>query len=129
MTHGDLLCTDDLDYQKARVMLRSPALVADFLAKPLPARAALAAEYRRRSGEATSLKAEDIMDVNTDAVAQAMRAHGVRRLIHGHTHRPAIHDLSLDGTAAQRIVLAEWHDDEGQCVCVTADAVTVEALR
>lgn len=129
LMHGDLLCTDDLDYQQARRMLRNPAFVADFLAKPLPARAALAAEYRRRSGEATSLKAEDIMDVNTDAVAQAMRAHGVRRLIHGHTHRPAIHDLSLDGTAAQRIVLAEWHDDEGQCVCVTADAVTVEALR
>ena len=129
LTHGDLLCTDDLDYQKARVMLRSPALVADFLAKPLPACAALAAEYRRRSGEATSLKAEDIMDVNAATVAQTMREHGVRRLIHGHTHRPAIHALTLDGAAAERIVLAEWHDDAGQCVCVTRVGIDVERVR
>jgi UDP-2,3-diacylglucosamine hydrolase len=69
------------------------------------------------------------MDVNADAVAQAMRAHGVRRLIHGHTHRPAIHSITLDGEAAERIVLAEWHDDAGQCVCVTAAGVKVEAVQ
>jgi UDP-2,3-diacylglucosamine hydrolase len=128
LTHGDLLCTDDIDYQKARLMLRNPAFVADFLAKPLPARAALAAEYRRRSGEATSLKAEDIMDVNADAVAQTMRRHGVRRLIHGHTHRPAIHALQIDGEPAERIVLAEWHEDHGQCVRVGSDGVGVELV-
>jgi UDP-2,3-diacylglucosamine hydrolase len=128
LMHGDLLCTDDVDYQQARAMLRNPAFVADFLAKPLPARAALAAEYRRRSGEATSLKAEDIMDVNANAVAQAMREHGVRRLIHGHTHRPAIHTMMLDGAAAERIVLAEWHDDRGHCVSVTAGGVRVETF-
>ncbi len=129
LMHGDLLCTDDVDYQKARVMLRNPAFVADFLAKPLPARAALAAEYRRRSGEATSLKAEDIMDVSATTVAQVMRQHGVRRLIHGHTHRPAIHALQFDGEPAERIVLGEWHDDEGQCVRVTASGVEVEPVR
>lgn len=129
LTHGDLLCTDDRDYQQARLMLRNPAFVADFLAKPLPARAALAAEYRRRSGEATSLKAEDIMDVNAEAVAQAMRRHGVRRLIHGHTHRPEIHALQTDGAPAERIVLAEWHDDHGQCVRVSNDGVGVEVIR
>lgn len=128
LTHGDLLCTDDLDYQQARSMLRNPAFVADFLAKPLPARAALAAEYRRRSGEATSLKAEDIMDVNADAVARAMREHGVRRLIHGHTHRPAIHALSLDDGPAERIVLADWHEDRGQCVAISAGGVAVETI-
>ena len=128
LTHGDLLCTDDLDYQKARVMLRNPAFVADFLAKPLSARAALAAEYRRRSGEATSLKAEDIMDVNADTVAQEMRRHGVRQLIHGHTHRPAIHAMTLDGEPAERIVLAEWHEDAGQCVSVSASGVAVERI-
>jgi UDP-2,3-diacylglucosamine hydrolase len=129
LTHGDLLCTDDVDYQQARAMLRSPAFVADFLGKPLPARAALAAEYRRRSGEATSLKADDIMDVNADTVTQTMRGYGVRRLIHGHTHRPAIHSITLDGEAAERVVLAEWHDDAGQCVCVTAAGVKVEAVK
>lgn len=128
LTHGDLLCTDDLDYQQARVMLRNPAFVADFLAKPLPARAALAAEYRRRSGEATSLKAEDIMDVNADTVSQVIRTHGVRRLIHGHTHRPAIHAVTVDGAPAERIVLAEWHDEAGRCVCVSAAGVTVESV-
>jgi UDP-2,3-diacylglucosamine hydrolase len=126
LTHGDLLCTDDVDYQKARVMLRNPAFVADFLAKPLPARVALAAEYRRRSGEATSLKAEDIMDVTAGAVADAMRRHGVRRLIHGHTHRPALHTVTLDGEPAERVVLAEWHEDNGQCVSVSASGITVE---
>jgi UDP-2,3-diacylglucosamine hydrolase len=128
LTHGDLLCTDDRDYQQARLMLRNPAFVADFLAKPLPARAALAAEYRRRSGEATSLKAEDIMDVNAEAVAQAMQRHGVRRLIHGHTHRPEIHALQMDGAPAERIVLAEWHDDHGQCVSISAAGVAVETI-
>jgi UDP-2,3-diacylglucosamine hydrolase len=128
LTHGDLLCTDDRDYQQARLMLRNPAFVADFLAKPLPARAALAAEYRRRSGEATSLKAEDIMDVNAEAVAQAMQRHGVRRLIHGHTHRPEIHALQMDGAPAERIVLAEWHDDHGQCVSINAAGVAVETI-
>ena len=129
LTHGDLLCTDDLDYQQARLMLRNPAFVADFLAKPLPARGALAAEYRRRSGEATSLKAEDIMDVNADTVAQTMRRHGVRRLIHGHTHRPALHAMTLDGEPAERIVLAEWNEDAGQCVSVTRDGIKVEEVR
>jgi UDP-2,3-diacylglucosamine hydrolase len=128
LTHGDLLCTDDVDYQQARLMLRNPAFVADFLAKPLPVRAALAAEYRRRSGEATSLKAEDIMDVNADAVAKVMREHGVRRLIHGHTHRPAIHAMELDGGPAERIVLAEWHEDRGQCVSISAAGVAVETI-
>jgi len=129
ITHGDLLCTDDIDYQRARVMLRNPAFVADFLSKPLPARAALAAEYRRRSGEATSLKADDIMDVNADTVARVMQEHGVRRVIHGHTHRPAIHALSVGGDPAERIVLGEWHEDGGQCVCVNLEGVTVEAVR
>jgi UDP-2,3-diacylglucosamine hydrolase len=129
LMHGDLLCTDDVDYQQARVMLRNPAFVADFLAKPLPARTALAAEYRRRSGEATSLKAEDIMDVNAATVVQVMRQHGARRLIHGHTHRPAVHALQIDGEPAERIVLGEWHDDEGQCVCVTESGVEIERVR
>jgi UDP-2,3-diacylglucosamine hydrolase len=58
-----------------------------------------------------------------------MREHGVRRLIHGHTHRPAIHALQVDGEPAERIVLGEWHDDAGQCVRVTANGVGVEQVR
>jgi UDP-2,3-diacylglucosamine hydrolase len=128
LMHGDLLCTDDVDYQQARRLLRSPTFVTDFLAKPVAARVAIAAEYRRRSGEATSLKAEDIMDVNAGAVIEAMRAHGVRRLIHGHTHRPARHAFTLDGAPAERIVLAEWHDNEGQCLRADGQGVLVETV-
>jgi hypothetical protein len=97
--HGDLLCSDDLQYQQARRHLRNPAVIADFLAKPLEERATLAALYRRQSGEATSLKAEAIMDANPQTVLDFLRRHGARRLIHGHTHRPACHDLRLDGAS------------------------------
>jgi UDP-2,3-diacylglucosamine hydrolase len=129
LMHGDLLCTDDVDYQQARRLLRSPPFVADFLARPIAARVAIAAEYRRRSGEATSLKAEDIMDVNAAAVVDAMRAHGVRRLVHGHTHRPGRHALAVDEAPAERIVLAQWHEDGGECLRCDADGIAVEPVR
>jgi UDP-2,3-diacylglucosamine hydrolase len=90
---------------------------------------AIAAEYRRRSGEATSLKAEDIMDVNAAAVVDAMRAHGVRRLVHGHTHRPGRHALAVDEAPAERIVLAQWHEDGGECLRCDADGIAVEPVR
>jgi UDP-2,3-diacylglucosamine hydrolase len=111
--HGDLLCTDDQAYQQARRKLQSEEFIADFLSKPLAERAQLAAEYRRQSMEATLLLAEELMDVNTEAVTTQMRQQGVRQLIHGHTHRPADHEFSLDGEPARRMVLAEWHQDRG----------------
>ena len=123
LMHGDTLCTDDLAYQQARLFLRNPAFIQDFLAKPLDERAAIAAEYRQRSGEATSLLASDIMDVNADAVQAAMRKHHVTRLIHGHTHRQARHNFTLDGQNAERIVLGEWHADQGMALQVTADGI------
>jgi UDP-2,3-diacylglucosamine hydrolase len=105
LMHGDLLCSDDQDYQQARQLLRSPAFIADFLGKPIQQRRLLADEYRRRSGEATSLKAMDIMDVNANSVHQQMHQHGASLLIHGHTHRPQRHQL-LEGK--QRFVLGDW---------------------
>lgn len=128
LMHGDLLCTDDVEYQQARQMLRNPAFIADFLAKPLAERRALAQAYRQRSGEATSLKAEDIMDVNATAVADALRQAGVHRLIHGHTHRPACHDLTLDGAPAQRWVLAEWHAHAGEVLVADANGLHREPI-
>ena len=77
------------------------------------ARLALAADYRRRSGEATSNKAADIMDVNQQTVAGYLRAADARLLIHGHTHRPAAHAFTLDGAPARRIVLPDWQPDLG----------------
>ena len=128
LMHGDLLCSDDTDYQQARLLVRSPAFINDFLARPLAERAALAAEYRRKSGEATSLKAEDIMDVNPGTVADYLRRHRVTRLIHGHTHRPGEHSHALDGLSATRLVLSEWHRDRGETLCVNASGIHRETI-
>lgn len=108
LMHGDSLCTDDHDYQEFRTMVRNPKWQAQFLTLPLGARRALAAQARDASRISTSGKPMAIMDVNASAVAQAMRANGVRRLIHGHTHRPAVHEFSLDGEPATRTVLGDW---------------------
>jgi UDP-2,3-diacylglucosamine hydrolase len=110
LMHGDTLCTDDVEYQKFRVLVRDPLWQAQFLAKPLAERRAFAAQARGESRKQTAMKAAEIMDVNQAAVESALRAHGVHRLIHGHTHRPATHRLDLDGTAAERIVLGDWYE-------------------
>lgn len=108
LMHGDSLCTDDHDYQEFRAMVRDPKWQAQFLALPLMARRALAAQARDASRISTSGKPMAIMDVNAAAVAEAMQANGVRRLIHGHTHRPAVHEFELGGEPATRIVLGDW---------------------
>ena len=117
LMHGDLLCTDDVAYQRFRRKARNPFFQRLFLLKGLERRRAIAADYRRKSGEATSLKPEAIMDVNQAAVEAALRKHGVTRLIHGHTHRPADHRFELDGQRVERIVLSEWHQDRGEVLC------------
>jgi len=110
MTHGDLLCTDDLPYQALRNTVRDARWQRDFLARPLAERREIAADLRRRSRTETAAKPAEIMDVNDAAVDAAMHRHGVRVLIHGHTHRPAIHRLALDGAPATRIVLGAWYE-------------------
>jgi UDP-2,3-diacylglucosamine hydrolase len=110
LMHGDTLCTDDIDYQKFRTLVRDPQWQAQFVAKSLAERRAFAAQARGESRKHTSVARPEIMDVNGVAVEAAMRQHGVRRLIHGHTHRPATHRLDLDGKAAERIVLGDWYE-------------------
>ena len=109
LTHGDLLCTEDTQYQAFRHQVRDPRWQRKFLARPLVERRRLAAEMRDASHVAKDLKPEAIMDVSASAVTGMMRRHGVRRLIHGHTHRAAIHEFDLDGAAAQRMVLGDWY--------------------
>lgn len=110
LMHGDLLCTDDVDYQKLRRRLRNPVLQWLLMRRSLTARRRIADNYRRRSGEATATKASEIMDVNDATVTRYLQSYAVRRLIHGHTHRPAIHQHELDdGSHATRLVLPEWH--------------------
>ena len=105
LMHGDSLCTDDVEYMAFRKQIRNPDMQAMLLAKPLEERREIARQLRMNSKEAASNKAEDIMDVNHDAVADIMTQHQVTTLIHGHTHRPAIHDLD---DKKQRIVLGDW---------------------
>lgn len=129
LMHGDLLCTDDTEYQKARLMLRSPQFIEQLLAKPLEERRLIAAEYRRRSGEAISNKAADIMDANPGEVQRRMRQHGVQLLIHGHTHRPAEHHLEIDGRPARRLVLPAWEPGQGGYLALDAKGWRALAVR
>ena len=109
LMHGDTLCTDDVDYQSFRARVRDPAWWAHTLALPLAQRRILAGQLRETSQQATQQKAADITDVNPAAVDTALRAFGVHHLIHGHTHRPAVHQWTLDGRPARRTVLGDWH--------------------
>lgn len=112
LMHGDLLCTDDIAYQKARRTLRNPLVQWLALRRSLNSRRKLAADYRRRSSEKTAITAADIMDANRDTVLEYLQRHQASQMIHGHTHRPAVHQHTLaDGTQATRYVLDEWHPD------------------
>ena len=110
LTHGDALCTDDHPYQELRTIVRDPAWQRRFLALPRAHRELLADEARAGSRRHTERTVPDIMDVNAAAVTAAFRAAQVRRMIHGHTHRPGVHDVEVDGEAAQRIVLGAWYE-------------------
>jgi len=109
LMHGDELCTDDVSYQRLRRIVRNPVVRAIFRIMTLGQRRALARKLRAGSREHVGMTAPEIMDVNAAAVTQAFREAGVRTLIHGHTHRPAVHRLEIDGAPAQRIVLGDWY--------------------
>jgi len=113
LMHGDSLCTHDEAYQAFRAQARNPLWQEQVLSMPIQERIALARQLREQSGEANSNKAEDIMDVTPDEVVKVMAEHGVTTLIHGHTHRPAVHDLEVDGQPAKRYVLGDWQRGKG----------------
>jgi UDP-2,3-diacylglucosamine hydrolase len=117
LTHGDALCTDDHSYQELRSVVRDPDWQRRFLALPLTRRELLADEVRAGSRRHIARTVPDIMDVNAAAVASAFRTARVRRMIHGHTHREAVHDLRVDGAPAQRIVLGAWYEQGSYLSC------------
>ncbi len=132
LMHGDLLCTDDLAYLEFRAQVRDPAWQSAFLARPLAERHAYANQARDASQQRQGAlrdggMLEAITDANADAVEATMIRHGVQRLIHGHTHRPAVHDLQVGGMPAQRIVLGDWYD-QGSVLRVGADGLALSAL-
>lgn len=110
LTHGDALCTDDHAYQELRSIVRTPAWQRRFLGLPLSDRQLLANEARAGSRAHTARTIPTIMDVNPAAVTAAFKATHVSRMIHGHTHRPAVHDALVEGHSVQRIVLGAWYE-------------------
>jgi UDP-2,3-diacylglucosamine hydrolase len=110
LMHGDLLCTDDLRYQRYRARVRRPGVIRAFRALPRAVRQAIGGGLRRVSESEKQAKAPVIMDVNAGAVEETLRRYGYPRLIHGHTHRPGKHVHVVDGHACERWVLADWYE-------------------
>lgn len=108
LSHGDALCTADVEYMQVRRMLRSPESITDLLARPVAEREAIGTEARRRSREAGQNRPEQIMDVTPEEVDALLDARGADLLIHGHTHRPAIHHWRHGERARVRVVLGAW---------------------
>lgn len=127
LMHGDLLCSDDASYQAFRSMVRKPVWQEQFLAQSLPARLEFAAKARAASRQHQSGVSESIMDVTPATVEATLARHGIGRLIHGHTHRPAIHSLTADHRRGQRIVLGDWYE-QGSVLRVDADGFELAAL-
>ena len=132
LMHGDTLCTDDVAYQQFRAQTRDPAWQAQFLSQPLPARLAFAQQARAasqaRQGELREAGTmETITDVSPATVAEAFAAHDVDTIIHGHTHRPAIHELEVDGRLRRRVVLGDWYE-QGSVLRVSKEGFDLSAL-
>lgn len=108
LTHGDLLCTDDIEYQKFRDRIQSRLSLWILKHLPLKTRQKIAAKVWSVSKEATQNKSENIMDVNDDEVCNKLREFNAQIMIHGHTHRPALQNIEVDGKHAQRYTLGDW---------------------
>lgn len=134
LMHGDLLCTDDVAYQAFRAQTRNPAWQAQFLSQPLAARLAFAAKAREASmARQKELKGQDraqfetVTDVTPATVEATFARFGTDTLIHGHTHRPAIHELDVGGRACKRVVLGDWYE-QGSVLRVDAGGMKLESL-
>jgi UDP-2,3-diacylglucosamine hydrolase len=113
LMHGDTLCTDDHDYQAWRLKARSPVWQKEFLAKSIAQRREAILVMRAKSKEVVQAKPAEIMDVNDGAVREAFAKHGVKRLIHGHTHRTGHHVMQVNGVRCERWVLPDWYGKGG----------------
>ncbi len=117
LTHGDALCTDDIDYQNFRKQVRSTTWQQQFLAQPLSQRKSQIEEIRQHSKSEKKIKAESIMDVNQHAVHQLFRDHDYPQIIHGHTHRPGHHVYHIDERTCDRWVLGDWDNHANALRC------------
>ncbi|MDQ6621227.1 MAG: UDP-2,3-diacylglucosamine diphosphatase [Pseudomonadota bacterium] len=115
--HGDELCTADRSYQRLRGFTHDRRVQRGMLALPYRMRRGIAGVLRNESRRASARKPETLMDVAQEAVVAAFRRHHVQRMVHGHTHRPARHALSVDGAACERWVLADWYGQGSYLEC------------
>lgn len=132
LMHGDLLCTADAGYMAFRAQTRDPKWQAQFLSQPLAARLAFAQQAREQSrSHQAALKQAGTMETITDVTEATVREHfvryGIDLLIHGHTHRPAIHDLGIGGRACRRIVLGDWYE-QGSVLRARGGKLVLDAL-
>ena len=121
LMHGDTLCTDDTEYQKFRHVVRSEQWQQDILSKSLEERIQIAQNLRDQSKKSNAEKEETIMDVNQQETDKAFIDNGVDQIIHGHTHRPAIHHKTVNGSDTTRIVLGDWFK-EGSYLRINDDS-------
>jgi len=128
LMHGDSLCIDDLGYMRMRRWLRNPLSLFILHHLPLKTRHRIGRKLRNESRERTRYKAADITDVNEGEVLRVMHSQRVTTLIHGHTHRPAVHPLEIEGKPAQRIVLGDW-DNSGWALEVDEDGYRLESFE
>ena len=127
LLHGDTLCIDDHRYQEFRRMVRGDEWQRHFLAQPVHHRQAMARQARDASRAHTETMPTEIMDVAQSAVNAVMRDAGIYTMIHGHTHRPAVHHFELDGQPATRIVLGDWYD-QGSVLRWSPDGYSLDVL-
>ena len=128
LSHGDALCLDDAAYMAFRNQVRNPAWQAVLLAKPLAERRAIAAHIREVSESSQRDKHNPYTDLQATATDDFLREHGYATFIHGHTHQPATHDHIVDGIHVERWVLADWHEDRGECLVWDGEALSREAI-
>ena len=126
--HGDTLCTDDISYQKYRAKIRNKWIQKILLLLSVRQRQKIAERLRNKSVSATNEKRPEIMDVNQNTVEYTMLAHGVQCLIHGHTHRPAIHKFTLNDKSYKRIVLGDWYE-QGSVLKCTPEGMNLETIN
>ena len=127
LMQGDVLCTADTSYQRLRRIVRNPLVLWTLRHLTLEQRRSIARRMRAGSRDHVGQTAPEIMDVNAEAVARAFRAARVRTLIHGHTHRPAVHRLDVDGEPVRRIVLGDWYT-QGSVLEVTPGGAELRTL-
>ena len=123
LSHGDALCLDDATYMAFRAQVRNPAWQAALLTKPLGERRVIGAHMREVSESSQRDKDSPYTDLQAAATDDFLRDHGYVTFIHGHTHQPAKHDHIVDGIHVERWVLADWHEDRGECLVWDGEAL------